>query len=126
MSKLLLHHVSYPVRDVELSASFYERLFDLKRLSRPTFPIPGVWLGCDDRQIHLVKNEASTFRDTPSPDIADVHFAFCTDNFEGMVERLETAGFKDDLPENDPKRSPVETKFAYALWRFQVSVRSQL
>ena len=104
MPKMLLHHVSYPVRDVEESASFYESLFNLERLPRPPFSIPGVWLGCDDRQIHLVFNEAGTYRATPSPDIADVHFAFCTDDFEGMVERLEAAGFRTDLPENDRKR----------------------
>ncbi|WP_410468856.1 VOC family protein [Aestuariicoccus sp. MJ-SS9] len=90
---MLLHHVSYPVRDVQESASFYENLFKLERLPRPPFSIPGVWLGCDDRQIHLVLNEAGTYRTTRSPDIADVHFAFCTDDFEEMVERLEAAGF---------------------------------
>jgi len=102
--KMLLHHVSYPVRDVEESASFYESLFNLKRLPRPPFSIPGVWLGCDDRQIHLVFNEAGTYRATSSPDIADVHFAFCTDDFEGMVERFEAAGFREDLPEGNRKR----------------------
>jgi glyoxylase I family protein len=104
MTKMQLHHVSYPVRDVEASAAFYEGLFDLTRLSRPPFPIPGVWLGCDDRQVHLVFNESGTYRAATSPDIADVHFAFRTDDFEGMVERLKAAGFSDDLPENDRKR----------------------
>ncbi|WP_205123533.1 VOC family protein [Marimonas lutisalis] len=104
MPEMLLHHISYPVRDVEVSASFYEDLFKLKRLPRPPFPILGVWLGCGDRQIHLVLNEAGTYRSSPSPDIADVHFAFCTDDFEGLVERLEAAGFREDLPEGDRKR----------------------
>ena len=104
MTKMLLHHVSYPVRDVEASAAFYEGLFDLTRLSRPPFAIPGVWLGCDDRQVHLVFNESGTYRVTTSPDMADVHFAFWTDDFAGMVERLKAAGFSDDLPENDRKR----------------------
>ena len=104
MPKLLLHHVSYPVRDVEVSACFYESLFELERLPRPSFPIPGVWLGCGDRQIHLVLNEAGTYRTALSPNIADVHFAFWTDDFEGMAERLEAAGFRADLPEGDRKR----------------------
>lgn len=104
MPRLILHHVSYPVRDVEVSASFYESLFNLERLDRPPFSIPGVWLACDDRQIHLVLNEAGTFRTKSSPDIADVHFAFWTDDFEDMVERLEAAGFREDLPESDRKR----------------------
>ena len=104
MPKILLHHVSYPVRDVEASTSFYESLFNLERLDRPPFSIPGVWLECHDRQIHLVLNEAGTYRTKSSPDIADVHFAFCTDDFEEMVERLEAAGFREDLPEGDRKR----------------------
>ena len=104
MTKMLLHHVSYPVRDVEASAAFYEGLLDLTRLSRPPMAIPGVWLACDDRQVHLVFNESGTYRATTSPDMADVHFAFRTDDFEGMVERLKAAGFSNDLPENDRKR----------------------
>jgi glyoxylase I family protein len=104
MTTMLLHHVSYPVRDVEASAAFYEDLFDLTRLSRPPFATPGVWLGCDDRQVHLVFNKSGTFRASTSPDVADVHFAFRTDDFEGMVERLKAAGFSDDLPENNRKR----------------------
>ncbi|MBD3677510.1 MAG: VOC family protein [Rhodobacteraceae bacterium] len=104
MPNLLLHHVSYPVRDVETSAAFYEGLFGLPRLKRPPFPIPGVWLGCGDRQIHLVHNPAGTYRTKKSADIADVHFAFWTDDFDEMVDRLETAGFGADLQENDERR----------------------
>lgn len=104
MPKMLLHHVSYPVRDVETSAAFYESLFGLTRLSRPPFPIPGVWLGCDDRQIHLVHNASGTYRGIASIDIADVHFAFWTDDFEGMVAHLEAAGFSADLHEDDKQR----------------------
>lgn len=104
MPRLLLHHVSYPVRDVEASAAFYERLFGLRRLPRPQFSVPGVWLGCEGRQIHLVSNPSGTFRKSTSPDIADVHFAFRTDDFQGMVEQLDSLGFNSSLPEGDPKR----------------------
>lgn len=104
MPGLLLHHVSYPVRNVKISAAFYEDLFDLTRLPRPPFGIPGVWLGCGDRQIHLVANPSGTYRTTPTIDIADVHFAFATDAFEEMVDRLERAGFSDTMPEGNPKR----------------------
>lgn len=104
MPNLLLHHVSYPVRDIEVSAAFYENLFGLSRLKRPPFGIPGVWLGCGDRQIHLVLNPSGTYRRKPSVDIADVHFAFWTDDFDGLAKRLERAGFSDELPEGDLKR----------------------
>ena len=107
MARILLHHISYPVRDVERSASFYESLFDLKRLARPDFPVAGVWLACGDRQVHLVLNEAGTYRSTSVPDMTDVHFAFWTDDFDGMVDRLVEAGFRPDLPEGDPRRVHV-------------------
>ena len=79
MPKVLLHHVSYPVRDVEESASFYENLFNLERLDRPPFSIPGVWLACHDRQIHLVLNDAGTYRTNPA--LADLR---CKDRTEPM------------------------------------------
>ena len=107
MPELLLHHVSYPVRDIEVSAAFYENLFGLPRLPRPPFGIPGVWFGCGDRQIHLVLNPSGTYRNSASIDIADVHFAFWTDDFEGMVARFESAGFSATLPENHVKRMLV-------------------
>ena len=56
MPNLSLHHVSYPVRDIERSAKFYQELFELSLLARPEFGIDGVWLKCGDRQIHLVSN----------------------------------------------------------------------
>ena len=101
---LLLHHVSYPVRDVERSAKFYQDIFELSLLPRPDFGIDGVWLECGDRQIHLVSNPKSgTFRLDKNIDIADVHFAFRTDDFESMVEKLSDHGYSETLPKDDPK-----------------------
>jgi glyoxylase I family protein len=104
LSELLLHHVSLPVRNVEISTKFYEELFGLSRLPRPNFGIDGVWLSCGNGQIHLVANpEAGTFRDNKGIDIADVHFAFRTDDFEAMVQKLAERGFSATLPQDDPK-----------------------
>jgi len=105
MPDLLLHHVSYPVRNVERSAKFYQDLFGLSLLPRPNFGIDGVWLACGDGQIHLVANpEFGTFRLDKSVDIADVHFAFRTDDFESMVKNLADHGFSETLPKEDSKR----------------------
>ena len=104
MSDLLLHHVSYPVRDVDRSAKFYQDIFGLSLLTRPDFGIDGVWLECGDRQIHLVANpEFGTYRLDKNIDFADVHFAFRTDDFEAMVEKLADRGFSETLPKEDPK-----------------------
>ena len=104
MLDLLLHHVSYPVRDVERSTKFYQSIFGLSLLPRPDFGVDGVWLECGDRQIHLVENpEFGTFRLDKNIDFADVHFAFRTDDFEAMVEKLASHGFNETLPKDDPK-----------------------
>ncbi|PUB10916.1 VOC family protein [Yoonia sediminilitoris] len=104
MSDLILHHVSYPVRDVEISAQFYRDLFGLSLLPRPDFGIDGVWLACGDRQIHLVSNpKAGTFRLNKSVDIADVHFAFRTEDFEATLGKLVERGYSETLPKDDPK-----------------------
>ena len=107
MPDLLLHHISYPVRDLDVSATFYEDLFGLKRLERPPFGIPGLWLACGDRQVHLVANDKGTYRASPSIDIADVHFAFRTDDFGAVLAQLEAHGFSVGLPEGHPKRMLV-------------------
>ena len=104
MSNLILHHTSIPVRDVQASAEFYEELFGLKRLPRPPFSIDGVWFACGDGQVHLVENPSGTYRSQPVIDIADIHFAFQTDNFEGMAEKLKARGFSETADNGDPKR----------------------
>lgn len=107
MAQLLVHHVSIPVRNAEKSAAFYEKLFGLPRLQRPPFDIPGIWFACGDRQLHLVENATGSYRSDPDIDIADTHFAFRTDDFEGMVSRLKENGFDENAARGDPKRMLV-------------------
>lgn len=37
----------------------------------------------------------------------DVHFAFRTDDFEGILKRLELAGYSEEAPEDSPTRLPI-------------------
>lgn len=103
MPSLMLHHVSVPTTDVERSLRFYRDIFGLLPLPRPDFPIGGAWLGCGDRQIHLVEHPDANFR-TGDIDNNDIHFAFRTDDFDGVVARLEQHGFSEHAPEGDPSR----------------------
>ena len=104
MSDLLLHHVSYPVRDLSASLTFYRDIFGLEPLPRPDMGVDGVWLACGDREIHLVLNrESGTFRDGKPINPADVHFAFRTVDFDAMVAKLEQRGFSPALPPADPR-----------------------
>ena len=104
MPDLLLHHVSIVVRDLEVSVPFYMEVFDLPRLQRPPFKTEGAWIGVGDRQVHLIKWPAGTFRTNPNIDINDCHFAFRTTDFAASLQRLERLGFSEHLPEGDRKK----------------------
>ncbi len=102
MAELMLHHVSILTTDVERAVAFYRDIFGLQPIPRPDFPIKGAWLGCGDRQIHLVQHPGGTFR-SRGVDNDDTHFAFRTDDFEDIVSRLKAHGYREDAPANDPK-----------------------
>jgi len=99
-----LHHVALVTADPERSAEFYRSIFGLGRLDRPPFKIEGVWLDCGPSlQLHLTKHPPGNFR-TRGVDNNDVHFAFRTDDFEGILDRLLAGGFREDAPDDDRMR----------------------
>ena len=97
MPEFMLHHVSILTSDVERSAAFYREVFGFERLPRPDFPVRGAWLGCGDRQVHLVDHPSGTFR-SGGVDNNDIHFAIRTREFDAVVTRLKELGFREDLP----------------------------
>jgi len=46
----------------------------------------GAWLGCGARQVHLTLDPTGSFG-TGNVDGADCHFAFRTDDFDGVLAR---------------------------------------
>ncbi|WP_111563332.1 VOC family protein [Rhizobium sp.] len=104
---LALHHVSIITDDLDKSLPFYRDVFGLSEIPRPDFPVGGAWLACGSLQVHLVVHPEGTFRQRPVIDRNDWHFAFRTDDFEGVLERLAALGFSGDLPEGDPKHMLV-------------------
>ena len=104
MPQVILHHITIVATDLDRSVAFYQNLFGFARLERPPFKIRGAWLATGDYlQLHVLDNPEGTFR-TGGVDINDVHFAFRTDDFEGVLSRLIANGFSEDAPEADLKR----------------------
>ncbi len=102
MPDLQLHHVAVITKDLDASARFYEDVLGLSRLPRPPFTVAGIWYGAGTRQIHVVVH-SGTFR-ASRVDNDDVHFALRTDDFEATLADLARHGYRDDLPEDHPKR----------------------
>jgi catechol 2,3-dioxygenase-like lactoylglutathione lyase family enzyme len=104
---VVLHHVALVAKDPERSANFYQSIFGLERLERPPFKIEGVWLRCGEHlQLHLTRHLPGNFR-TKGVDNNDVHFAFRTDDFEGVLHRLSNVGYTEAAAEDDPKKMLV-------------------
>lgn len=104
MVDLRLHHVSIVATDLDRSVAFYRDLFALPQLERPAFSIPGAWFACGGLQLHIVHNPEGTFRTEDSVDNNDAHFAFNTDDFDGVLHRLVERGFREDAAKDDPLR----------------------
>lgn len=102
MPTLALHHVAMIVTDLDRSATFYRQLFGLEQIQRPPFPIPGMWLGVGNLQVHLTVYPGGNFR-SRQVDNDDVHFAFHTRAFEDFVTHAHAMGFSEDAPRDDPK-----------------------
>lgn len=103
MPQLLLHHASIVTRDLERAIVFYREMFGLEPIERPPFTVPGAWLAVGDRQLHLILHQPGTYRSGPI-DTADSHFAFRTNDFEGVVARLLQKGFREDVDDSHPMR----------------------
>ncbi|HEV7308364.1 VOC family protein [Ensifer sp.] len=102
-----LHHVSLPVRDLEVSKRFYDDVLCLRETSppRPAFPFPGVWYQVGAGQLHLIVRASDTQEaDRPPPtfrlnkgiDSRDVHFAMRVTSFSAALTHLEGLGYGEN------------------------------
>ncbi len=55
-----LHHVSFAIKDLDASKSFFGGILGLSELERPGFGFPGAWYALGDRQLHLIQEPANT------------------------------------------------------------------
>jgi catechol 2,3-dioxygenase-like lactoylglutathione lyase family enzyme len=81
MPAIGVNHVSVVARELEVSARFYEELFEGERLPTPNFGYPVLWLGVGDAQLHLFER--------PEGPPTYHHFGLTVDDFEATYRRAE-------------------------------------
>lgn len=104
MQGLSVHHVSLVVSDLERAITFYQRAFGLERVERPPLGSAGAWLACGTLQVHLIVNNDGSFREEPAIDVADWHFAFRTEDFDGALAHLGSLGLSEEPDESGVRR----------------------
>lgn len=117
MSIALLDHVNIATSKLEATKDFFVDVLGLTVGQRPNFEFPGYWLYAGDQDIvHLVGVDTDGDADPKSP--LD-HFAFRTDDLEGMAARLdrhEIKYFRVEAPDGsrrqlflrDPNKVTIE------------------
>ena len=55
-----LHHVSFAIRDLDVSKRFFGGVLGLPEIERPGFRFSGAWYAIGDRQLHLIAGSSDT------------------------------------------------------------------
>ena len=110
MENAYLHHVSVPTKNVAKAAPFYTEVLGFTAVARPAFPIDGRWLKLGAAEVHVTHVPDGTFPATRTIGSDDIHFAIRVDDFESIIERLRRFGYREDLPQDDPKRIIIKPK----------------
>ncbi|HEV7319591.1 MAG TPA: VOC family protein [Ensifer sp.] len=103
----LLHHVSLPVRDLEISRRFYAEVLSLREIPRPDFAFAGAWFQVAAGQLHLIvrapgvdPKDASrpepTYRLKKGIDTRDIHFAVRVKSFSAALTHLNDSGYGEN------------------------------
>ena len=91
-----LRHIALHTPDVEKTAEFYKRVFDLKEVGRTDSPYAvGVYLTDGDLNIAVLKfktDEAADRQDGMGPVLGLHHFGFWVDDIEEVRRRMDEMG----------------------------------
>jgi catechol 2,3-dioxygenase-like lactoylglutathione lyase family enzyme len=81
-----IQHVNIPSADLSRSEEFYCTILGLPRLTRPSFPVRGIWLGVNSTQsIHITESE-----DVPVSAVS--HFAIQVHDLDNVLEMMKVSG----------------------------------
>jgi len=78
MIALEINHISVHADNLEKSVTFYEDVFEMRRVPSPNFGAPVEWLQCGEQQLHLFD------RDVEAPTYH--HFGMTVEDFEAVFD----------------------------------------
>ena len=86
-----VHHVSFPVRDLERARAFYEGLLGLEEIPRPDMGLAGAWYRIGDAEIHIIVTPEGADVGTRPAGLTPLgpHTAFQIDDYAKTLEALE-------------------------------------
>jgi glyoxylase I family protein len=89
-----LHHVSFPVSDLERARHFYEGVLGLEPTDRPPLPFPGAWYRAGQCEVHLIVPFEGTDLGTRPSELNPLapHTAFAIESYQETLERLHEHG----------------------------------
>ena len=90
------HHTSFPIRNLEISAAFYEGVLGLEEIPRPSFGFRGKWYRAGACEVHLIEvPEGAPVTAAPtalSP--IDRHAAFRVRDYDQALAHFRSHGIE--------------------------------
>ena len=93
MPLLDLHHVAIKSKDLDETEKFYTKVLGMKKVARPQFKFPGVWLSMGETMFHIyggsaAKTHAGNYKYNVASSLVD-HIALRAKGFDKMRESLK-------------------------------------
>ena len=109
MSETAFHHMQLTVSDLETSRAFYGGLLGLPELPRPEFSFSGAWFQlANGQELHIVHVPHAIWRPPDAMEIFESHIALRVPSFQGALDKLHAAGFREDLPDTHPRKIVIK------------------
>jgi catechol 2,3-dioxygenase-like lactoylglutathione lyase family enzyme len=96
-----VHHVSFPIADLERARAFYEGVLGLAPIPRPALGVGGIWYGAGGVEVHLIVTPPGVDVGRRPPALTPIgpHVAFAIDDYAKTLAVLRERGI-ELLPTN--------------------------
>lgn len=95
--KFSAHHTSFPVKDIEVSKSFYGGFLGLEEIERPErFTFPGAWYRAGPIEVHLIQAPEGLDLGSAPPAISPFarHAALAIEDYDKALAYCREAGLE--------------------------------